>query len=143
MKFLWAHANATRELSMRSSIATRKSSPPGLDITAGEPRCLLDAVFPLSRRSQNGPALAALGDFPAGPFSPETEVCLTHRRSAGPWSLRRSLSSGNARFCPGGGFAPPATRAFRPAAARVAEHRAGQASAIAGGGGFWCLAHRP
>jgi hypothetical protein len=41
-----------------------------LDITLGEPRCLLDAVFPFSRRSQNGPAFATLGVSPAGPFSP-------------------------------------------------------------------------
>ena len=53
---------------LRPASKERHAPKPRLDITSGAPRCLLDAVFPFSRRSQNGPAFAALGDSPAGPF---------------------------------------------------------------------------
>jgi hypothetical protein len=53
---------------LRPAYKERRAPKPRLDITSGEPRCLLDAVFPFSRRSQNGPDFAACGDSPAGPF---------------------------------------------------------------------------
>jgi hypothetical protein len=52
---------------LRPTSKERRAPKAGLDITLGEPRCLPDAVFPFPRRSQNGPAFAALGGSPAGP----------------------------------------------------------------------------
>jgi hypothetical protein len=53
---------------LRPASKERRAPKAGLDITLGEPRCFLDAVFPFSRRSQNGPAVPALGGSLAGPF---------------------------------------------------------------------------